>query len=82
MTTDLAGSESQGLADGKIDAGRANTLHYYPFSLYSIIVRFAFELGRAANPGTSPNVVLRLVNLQEGENLSQDYLTLNAKGQV
>lgn len=78
MMTAVAGSESQGLAVDKT----VNTLHYYPFSLYSIIVRFAIELGRSSNPETSPNVALRLVNLKEGENLTEDFLALNAKGQV
>lgn len=63
-------------------AGLMCTLHYYPFSLYSIIARFAIELGRSMNPETSPNVVLRLVNLQEHENLTEEYLKVNAKGQV
>jgi hypothetical protein len=82
MTTDVAGSGSLGLAPENTNAGQVNTLHYYPFSLYSIIVRFAIELGRASNPETSPNVALRLINLKEGENLSEAYLALNAKGQV
>lgn len=74
----------EGQRDGVVSPGafRGNTLYYYPFSLYSIIVRFAIELGRSINPEKTPEVELRLVNLQEGEHLTEDFLTLNAKGQV
>lgn len=62
--------------------GPVYTLYYFPFSLYSILVRFAIELGYSMNPKSSPNVRLRLVNLYREENLSEEYLKVNQKGQV
>lgn len=59
-----------------------HTLYYSPFSLYSILVRFAFELGQNLNPDTSPTIRLRLVSLQDEENLTEEYLTVSSKGQV
>ena len=59
-----------------------HTLYYSPFSLYSILVRFAFQLGQSLKPETSPTVRLRLVNLQEDDNLTEEYLTVSPKGQV
>lgn len=68
---------------GPSEAGEPlNTFYYSPFSLYSILVRFAFELGQSRYPDTSPTVRLRLVNLQEEENLTEEYLTVSPKGQV
>ncbi|KAL6857970.1 hypothetical protein ACO1O0_005416 [Amphichorda felina] len=62
---------------GPSEAGEPlNTFYYSPFSLYSILVRFAFELGQSRYPDTSPTVRLRLVNLQEEENLTEEYLTV------
>lgn len=59
------------------------TLHYFPFSLYSLMVRFALVLGRRLNLETAPNVEIKLVNLHRDENFSEEYLTLvNSKGQV
>lgn len=59
------------------------TLHYFPFSLYSLMVRFALVIGRRLNPETAPNVEIKLVNLHREENFSEQYLTLvNSKGQV
>jgi hypothetical protein len=59
------------------------TLHYFPFSLYSLMVRFALVIGRRLNPETAPNIEIKLVNLHREENFSEEYLTLvNSKGQV
>lgn len=59
------------------------TLHYFPFSLYSLMVRFALVVGRRLNPETAPKVEIKLVNLHREENFSEQYLTLvNSKGQV
>lgn len=59
------------------------TLHYFPFSLYSLMVRFGFVLGESLNPNTAPKLKVRLVNLHRGDHLSEPYLTLvNTKGQV
>jgi hypothetical protein len=57
-------------------------LCYYPFSIYSILTRFAFALGQTLNPDKAPVLEVRLINLQEDENLGEDYLALNSKGQV
>lgn len=59
------------------------TLHYFPFSLYSLAARMAFVIGQALNPATAPDVKIKLVNLQQEENLSEEYLVeVNRKGQV
>jgi hypothetical protein len=59
------------------------TLHYFPFSLYSLMVRFALVIGKRLNPENAPNVEIKLVNLHQDENFSEPYLTLvNSKGQV
>ncbi|PTB70550.1 hypothetical protein BBK36DRAFT_1165073 [Trichoderma citrinoviride] len=59
------------------------TLHYFPFSLYSLMVRFGLVLGRRLNPDSAPRVQIKLVNLHREENLSEEYLTLvNSRGQV
>lgn len=59
------------------------TLHYFPFSLYSLMVRFAFVLGETLNPDTAPKVEIKLVNLHREENFSETYLTTgNRKGEV
>lgn len=57
-------------------------LCYYPFSIYSILTRFAFALGQTLNPDKAPVLEVRLINLQQDENLGEDYLALNSKGQV
>lgn len=59
------------------------TLHYFPFSLYSLMIRFGLVLGRRLNSDTAPKVHIKLVNLHREENLSEEYLTLvNSRGQV
>ncbi|KAL7947679.1 hypothetical protein V8C42DRAFT_315221 [Trichoderma barbatum] len=59
------------------------TLHYFPFSLYSLMVRFGLVLGRRLNAETAPTVEIKLVNLHREENFSELYLTLvNSRGQV
>lgn len=59
------------------------TLHYFPFSLYSLMARFGFVLGQTLNPETAPRLHVRLVNLHRDENYSEPYLTrVNQKGQV
>lgn len=61
----------------------AYTLHYFPFSLYSLMSRFAFVLGQALNPETAPRLQVKMVNLHREENYSESYLThVNHKGQV
>lgn len=59
-----------------------HTLHYFPFSIYCIMVRFAFHLGIKLNPETAPAVNVRLVDLHQQEHLLEEFLTVNPKGQV
>ncbi|POS70335.1 hypothetical protein DHEL01_v211268 [Diaporthe helianthi] len=61
------------------------TLHNYPFSLFSIMVRFTYVLGRSsADPATSGvHIDYQLVDINRQENLGEDYLiNINPKGQV
>lgn len=59
------------------------TLHFSPFSLYSLMIRFSTEIGKKLNPDSAPNVQIKLVNLDKLDNLSEEYLTgVNPKGQV
>lgn len=61
------------------------TLLVFPFSLYSIMARFAIELGKEYHqgPNGSPNIVHKLLNLHRDENLSEWFLTeINPNGQV
>ncbi|VUC33192.1 unnamed protein product [Clonostachys rosea] len=58
------------------------TLYHFPLSLYSLMVRLAFAFGEKLNPENAPRIKLKLVNLLQQENLSEDFLTLNPKGQV
>lgn len=54
-------------------------LHYFQFSLYSLMVRFGLVLGRRLNPETAPKVEIRLVNLHREENYSELYLKIAMK---
>lgn len=66
-----------------MDARPLYTLHYFPFSLDSLTVRFGLVLGETLNPIMAPRVKVRLVNLHRDEHLSEPYLTLvNTKGEV
>lgn len=61
------------------------TLLVFPFSLYSIMARFAIELGKEYHQGANglPNIILKLLNLHRDENLSEWFLTeINPNGQV
>jgi hypothetical protein len=61
------------------------TLLIFPFSLYSIMARFAIELGKQYHQGPKgvPNIVHKLLNLHQDENLSEWFLTeINPNGQV
>ena len=65
--------------------GQGNPVHklyYFPFSLYSIIVRFAAELGHSLNPETSPRIRLQFLDLHEQDNFSEEYLKISPNGQV
>lgn len=72
-------ANQQESGDGSADY----TLHYFPFSLYSLMVRFSLGLGRQLNSESAPRVQLKFVNLQTCENLTEEYLTtVNSRGQV
>ncbi|CAG9995849.1 unnamed protein product [Clonostachys byssicola] len=58
------------------------TLYHFPFSLYSLMVRLAFAFGEKLSPENAPRIKLKLVNLHLQENLSEDFLILNPRGQV
>ncbi|KAM4064877.1 Thioredoxin-like protein [Hirsutella rhossiliensis] len=59
------------------------TLHYFPFSLYSLMARFGFVLGQALNRESAPKLEVRLIDLHRDEHLSEPYLTqVTCKGQV
>lgn len=63
--------------------GTIYTLHFSPFSLYSLMIRFALVIGKCVSPESAPNVQIKLVNLLKDENLSEEYLTqVNSRGQV
>ena len=65
------------------DSRPVYTLHYFPFSLCSLMSRLAFVLGERLNPQTAPRLEIRLVNLQCEENLTEKYLLeVHPKGQV
>lgn len=75
---DTMGSENK-----SSDAEADYTLHYFTFSLYSLMVQFALGLGRRLNSDNAPQVQLKFVNLPAQENLGEEYLTrVNSKGQV
>ncbi|ROV93170.1 hypothetical protein VMCG_08745 [Cytospora schulzeri] len=61
------------------------TLYIFPFSLYSIMVRFTISLGSHYQEGAQglPRITHKLVNLHQDENLEEWYLTtVNPEGQV
>jgi hypothetical protein len=60
-------------------------LYMFPFSLYSIMVRLTYELGRHHDPASGSGVSVKniLVNLHLDENTTEDFLiNVNPKGQV
>ncbi|KAG8421636.1 hypothetical protein J3458_003500 [Metarhizium acridum] len=63
------------------------TLHMFPFSLYSIMSRFTYILGKSHLPTDAPlihqsRLDLKLVNLHRYGNISEEYPKINPKGQV
>jgi hypothetical protein len=61
------------------------TLHNQPFSLFSMMVRFTYVLGRSSADSTTAGVHVeyKLVDHHRHENLAEDYLcNVNPKGQV
>lgn len=86
----ISKSKRSKLASAKVNTTMADseqyTLHIFPFSLYSIMARFTIALGRSYQRGTSPKalpkVSLKLINLHLDDNLTEEYLRINPKGQV
>lgn len=78
----------EGARDGGVvdnSQGGPYTLLIFPFSLYSIMARFAIELGKEYHQGPNgvPNIAHKLINLHLDENLEEWFLTeINASGQV
>lgn len=61
------------------------TLLIFPFSLYSIMARFAIELGKEYHQGSNgvPKISHKLIDLHRDENLEEWFLTeINPTGQV
>ena len=79
----MAPSTSQPTDDVSVDRF---TLYMFPFSLYSIMSRFTYVLGKTFLDNYSPDsfhLDLKLVNLHRDGNISEEYLTkVNSKGQV
>lgn len=73
------------LTGSNVDSSDVYTLHNQPFSLFSIMVRFTYVLGRSsADPATAGvHIENKLVDHHRDENLGEDYLLkVNPKGQV
>lgn len=71
--------------DSTIDSRDVYILHNQPFSLFSMMVRFTYALGRSsADPNTAGvHLENKLVDHHRDENLAEDYLlNINPKGQV
>lgn len=80
QTTQAAGGDNAAVSTAT-DA--VYTLHYFTFSLYSLMARFGLALGRQLNPETAPRITLQFVNTADDDNLSEHYLTqVNPRGQV
>lgn len=65
--------------------GGPYTLLIFPFSLYSIMARYAIELGKEYHQGPNgvPNITHKLLDLHRDENLDEWFLTeINPSGQV
>lgn len=63
--------------------GDAYTLYYFPFSLYSLMSRMGFELAATIDPENAPRYEVKLVNLDEDEEISEKFLTeVNSRGMV
>lgn len=61
------------------------TLHNQPFSLFSMMVRFTYVLGRSSADPTRKSVKIenKLIDHHRDENLAENYLLrINPKGQV
>jgi hypothetical protein len=73
------------VTESAVDRHDVYALHNQPFSLFSMMVRFTYVLGRSSADSTTAGVHIeyRLVDHHRNENLSEDYLiNINPKGQV
>lgn len=73
------------MAGSTVDSRDVYTLHNQPFSLFSMMVRFTYALGRSsADPNTAGvHLENKLVDHHRDENLAEEYLLkINPKGQV
>jgi len=65
---------------------RLYTLYVFPFSLYSLMVRYTLALGGAFHTDAATRVLrvtLKLINLHHDEELAEDFLrNINPLGQV
>ena len=59
------------------------TLYSSPFSLYSMMARHTIQLGPTTRDAKPPKKIsLHFINHKKNENLKEDYLKVNPKGQV
>ncbi|KAI5919766.1 hypothetical protein F4810DRAFT_685620 [Camillea tinctor] len=58
-------------------------LYSSPFSLYSMMARHTIQLGPTTKDAKPPQkITLHFINHRKNENLTEDYLKVNPKGQV
>ena len=71
-------------AEAMPKAEKHYTLYYYPFSLYSLYVRYAIALrGEPSTPSAAMDIEERLLDLGEEQQLEEDYLLkINPSGKV
>lgn len=73
------------LTGSAVDSRDVYILHNQPFSLFSMMVRFTYILGRSSADPTTNGVKIenKLIDHHRDENLAEDYLLrINPKGQV
>lgn len=59
------------------------TLYSAPFSLYSMMARHTVQLGPLTDHTTPPcNIDLSFINHGKNDNLKEEYLKINPKGQI
>lgn len=59
------------------------TLYSFPFSLYSMMARHTVQLGPTTHGARPPKqITLHFVNHLKNDNLKEDYLRVNPKGQI
>lgn len=58
------------------------TLYWFPFSLYSIMVRLNIAFGSFHDSAGMPIISQIMTDMHRREHVSEVYLTINPKGQV